>query len=323
MIGKYQFFILNILLSTILSISFPLGGGSKNPKLVLEFPTQYVEHIPIKIDNNKEFTTTAFIENWPGNGTSSSPYIISGYEISYYTTNLIYIRNCDVYFKINNNTLNGIDGRFRGIELYNISHGIIVNNTIFNCHTGIQIWTTSNTSISNNLVTKNDWSGIYLRDSGNISVLNNYISSNNGDGIETRGSSFCTLTYNTISHNNEFGILLDSSSENNKVMWNGFTGNYKENRSQAFDDGQNNEFICNYWDEWTSPDANADGFVDISYPIEGSAGNQDIHPLVTQFSDINRYFDTNLTGSNIFAGLVFLLIILCALVSLSLRYKSV
>ncbi|MFX0084886.1 MAG: nitrous oxide reductase family maturation protein NosD [Candidatus Hodarchaeota archaeon] len=313
--------IFSILLSTFLFIPFTLEGVSYNNQLVLELPAQYLEHVPIKINNNAEFTTYALVENWPGNGTLSSPYIISGYVISYYTTNLIYIQNCDVYFRVSNNTLNGIDGRYRGIELYNSSHGIIENNTIFNCHTGIQFWATSNSTIFNNLVARNDCSGIYLRDSGNISIINNDISSNNGYGIEIRDSRFCTLSYNTISYNDEHGILLDSSSENNNVLWNGFTENYLENHSQAYDDGQNNEFMYNYWSEWTYFDINADGIFDLSYPIEGSARNEDLYPLISQFFVIDRISNKVLTESTLFAGLMFIMIILSVLVLLVRKEK--
>ena len=46
----------------------------------------------------------------------------------------------------------------------------------------------------------------------------------------------------------------------------------------SFDNGKLNEFVNNYWDDWTEPDANGDGVVDHAYSIDGEAGSQDTHP---------------------------------------------
>ncbi|MHA1947635.1 MAG: hypothetical protein ACW97W_16145, partial [Candidatus Hodarchaeales archaeon] len=44
------------------------------------------------------------------------------------------------------------------------------------------------------------------------------------------------------------------------------------------DQGQKNVFAFNYWDEWTSPDADDDGIVDNPYFINGSSKNKDLYP---------------------------------------------
>lgn len=39
-----------------------------------------------------------------------------------------------------------------------------------------------------------------------------------------------------------------------------------------------NDFSYNYWDDWTNPDNNSDGFVDSTYSIDGDANNHDAYP---------------------------------------------
>ncbi|MFX0174402.1 MAG: hypothetical protein ACFE9L_21195, partial [Candidatus Hodarchaeota archaeon] len=48
--------------------------------------------------------------------------------------------------------------------------------------------------------------------------------------------------------------------------------------SQAYDEGENNTFDYNYWDDWITPDTNYDGIVDRPYPIAGPENNTDLHP---------------------------------------------
>jgi len=63
--------------------------------------------------------------------------------------------------------------------------------------------------------------------------------------------------------------------------------NNNGNSKQAFDDkgkvnNWNNGTLGNYWSDWTSPDKNQDGIVDIPYNISGSTGSKDYHPLTTK-----------------------------------------
>jgi hypothetical protein len=63
---------------------------------------------------------------------------------------------------------------------------------------------------------------------------------------------------------------------------NNFIKNNLGGISQVSDEGLNNIFVFNFWDEWTSPDADADGFVDDPYGIDG--GDQDSYPLTSLYS---------------------------------------
>lgn len=74
--------------------------------------------------------------------------------------------------------------------------------------------------------------------------------------------------------NQNHKILLEnfhkrlSSSENNTIKFNNFIENNLAGVSQAYDDGSNNVFIFNYWDDWTNPDNNADSIVEPSCYFE-------------------------------------------------------
>jgi nitrous oxidase accessory protein NosD len=124
------------------------------------------------------------------------------------------------------------------------------------------------------------------------------------------------LSDNTISYNNKYGIVLDHgqgwSSSNNSVSWNRFLGNNPNGTSQAYDEGLNNTFRYNYWDDWISPDVDDDGIVDVPYSIDGAAGNQDQFPLSTPLT-------TATIPENLMVGLIILAIIFAIIV---IRYKQ-
>lgn len=63
------------------------------------------------------------------------------------------------------------------------------------------------------------------------------------------------------------------------IHHNDFLGNGPNSTLQAFDNGLNNTFAFNYWDEWITPDSDEDGIVDDPYVIAGIANNQDSYPL--------------------------------------------
>ncbi|MFX0204815.1 MAG: hypothetical protein ACFFDT_02435 [Candidatus Hodarchaeota archaeon] len=82
---------------------------------------QYEDHSPILIDGNANFTALVDAENWPGEGTPITPYIIDRLNITGSVDNtLIDIRNTQVYFRISNCLLS--QGSL-GIYLNNVTNG--------------------------------------------------------------------------------------------------------------------------------------------------------------------------------------------------------
>ena len=78
-------------------------------KTTISVLSQYVNHAPISINGNTEFREKAAAENWTGDGTESSPYLIEGLNIVGTGTYLIIIRNTSLFFQIFNNRLTGAD----------------------------------------------------------------------------------------------------------------------------------------------------------------------------------------------------------------------
>lgn len=301
----------------------------------------YTDHLPIDINMDADFGPSGY--NFTGYGNETHPYLIEGYNITSSTGNLIDISGTTVNFCVQNNWLNGIDKNSYGIYLSNVINGTIDTNQVLNCHSGIRIFSSSNTTVKNNNVSLNDQYGIFLLQSGNISilensvynnpntgiylygsenstimhnhafingagiflsylsnnnsVLNNYLYNNTGRGIRVYDSHDSTIKNNDIRasgigiifesssnatiFNNSFfsdlinGINLDSTSNDTIVSWNSFQEGASSN---AYDDGNRNNFTYNYWDIWVSPDVDYNGLVDHPYPINGIAANTDPFP---------------------------------------------
>lgn len=297
---------------------------------------QYMDHEPISIDGNDDFSNQAATEGWSGDGTESTPYLIDSYNITgsidlakHYWKPLIEISNTDVYFQISNCLLNGSTGimledsingyiskniitnnsncgisiskggfftissnyivnngyknQYRGgIYLYDVGKLIIFNNNVSkNEGNGIGGSYITGSNISDNTITKNKENGIFIWETSNNIISSNTINSNEEDGIDIGGSND-VISSNTISYNKKYGVDLGSGGYvgGTKVNWNVFIKNNIVGVSQAYDGSNNrNIFSYNYWDDWTSPDADSDGIVDNPYSIYGSSV-EDSHPLV-------------------------------------------
>ncbi|MHA2276291.1 MAG: right-handed parallel beta-helix repeat-containing protein, partial [Candidatus Kariarchaeaceae archaeon] len=176
-----------------------------------------IQHEPISIDSNEAFINQANNENWPGEGTDSSPYIISGYQISS-TAPLIQIFNTDLFFRIQNCDLQGSNEG--GIVLKEVLSGHIENTLIHDCG-GL---------------------GIYVESSENVLISKNTIFNNGPDcGINLRGSSKCTINDNIVYDSTGWGIrveLGDGESESNII-----TGNIIYNNDGGIFIGGSNNFV--------------------------------------------------------------------------------
>jgi hypothetical protein len=111
-----------------------------------------------------------------------------------------------------------------------------------------------------------------------IQIYDNLICNNPGIGVSIYGGMYNRIWNNTFIGNNGSGI-------------------------QAYDIGANNwntsgspHGYGNYWDDWTTPDANSDGIVDNPYSIMGSAGAEDYYPLVSPCRD-NPITTASLSGT--------------------------
>ncbi|MFW9797824.1 MAG: right-handed parallel beta-helix repeat-containing protein, partial [Candidatus Thorarchaeota archaeon] len=177
-----------------------------------------VPHAPIVIDGDANFSDTALIEGWSGNGSYGNPYIIDGLNIDLdsNTGHCISISNTMVYFTISNCYLVGANvDSGSGIYLENVQNGRIVDNFCqLNTH-GIFILGrgSRNCVLENNTFTQNAISGIQLVASLNITIKqnncsNNYYGINVIDLTGQSGHSGEHIIASNLCYNNSYGITL-------------------------------------------------------------------------------------------------------------------
>ncbi|MFX0171253.1 MAG: NosD domain-containing protein [Candidatus Hodarchaeota archaeon] len=208
------------------------------------------------------------------------------------------------YGYITNNTIsnaNGGNNQRGGIHLSSGSNNnIILNNSIYNVEFPYDIIGNNNSIISNtlfnninaiwvngsdNIIANNSIQdakggpGILIKDSSNTRISNNFLY-NNHQGIVLENSDDNLITYNSIIDSG-YGVSLILHSDNNLVSLNTFYRNTQGSISQAYDNGKNNIFTQNFWNDWVSPDMDEDGFVDSPYMIDGPANNSDPFPLIS------------------------------------------
>jgi parallel beta-helix repeat protein len=198
---------------------------------------------------------------------------------------------------------NGYEGiRLRGSSSTNV---VVANIARNNLHSGIAVHSNDNlvadnvltanwggftdggarNSFENNLVTENTLYGVLLNSSGDATLLGNTILANEGGGLRFIFASGTTMTANVVQDNLQQGLHLTSST-GSRIFANSFIDNALDNapEKQARIDcclSSNNRFysdgLGNHWNDWTAPDADGDGIVDVAYVFEGGS---DPYPLV-------------------------------------------
>lgn len=336
----------------------------------------YIPHSPILISSDSHFVSQGF----SGSGTINDPYRIENLNITTSNGDLISISDTTVYFRIQNNRLDGLTTATSGISLSNVQHATIENNSIHSNWDGIKATDISNAIFFNNSILSNARFGVFLTKVTNCTLASNTIHDNLVNGVQLKDSYKTTIsnndmynhqhgeyyhssilldnssstlitnnslynnhyginflnsaddnliTNNTIYENQEYGIRLEYASKNmiefntiidnllygiqitigsndNTIQFNDFTNN-NFGSIQARDEGINNIFTGNYWDDWDKVDANEDLIIDNSYPIDGAASNTDPYPLMELSKEAIENIGKNPINLEI---LVFILIIL-------------
>jgi parallel beta-helix repeat protein len=178
-----------------------------------------IPHGPIVIDGDSNFSFTALLEGWPGDGSPENPYIIDGLDIDLGggEGNCISISNTRVSFIISNCNLTGA---YFGVYLENVINSELVNNICNDNWGGITLFESDHNTMANNTCTGN-YQGITLTNSSSNTVTNNICNSNGkeesskmGEGISIYdGSDYNTVTDNTC-NSNDGGIILNDANSN-------------------------------------------------------------------------------------------------------------
>ncbi len=207
----------------------------------------YIDHEPIRIDDDIDFAQQASEEGWLGNGSNIDPYLIQDYKINCSEQgNGIYIGNTTAHFIIKNCWLHDAMGNAdqyhgnSGIYLNNVTNGHVSENTFVDNGIGVLLKNSDGNSISDNTATKfsdnneqNDepslmalvqlQNGIYIRDSDDNVITNNTLK-NGYYGLTIIGSSMNTIS-NNILENNTWGSRIYGESELNSVINNSIIEN--------------------------------------------------------------------------------------------------
>jgi len=157
----------------------------------------------------------------------------------------------------------------------NATQGIFINAS--NLATDTHNNTVYNNTIINNTI------GLRLKDATMSEVGFNRMF-NNSIGIRALRTKNHLIWNNTITNSAGFAIeISDTSSFGNTLFHNEFVNNNGSMMPQASDNGSSNTWNKpgegNYLNDWTTPDADGDGIVDIPYNLTGSAISQDMFPL--------------------------------------------
>jgi parallel beta-helix repeat protein len=121
--------------------------------------------------------------------------------------------------------------------------------------------------MAGNTANSNNSYGIHLYNSSGNTLIGNASRWNKSYGIYLYDSSGNTMTDN-IASNNYLGIYLYYNCNNNEI----YNNNFIDNQTQAYVYSSSGNIFNlselvggNYWSDWTTPDADRDGFVDNPY----------------------------------------------------------
>ncbi|MHA2140099.1 MAG: right-handed parallel beta-helix repeat-containing protein [Candidatus Thorarchaeota archaeon] len=339
--------------------SDPLVHGTRSDNSDFSESQTYKTRDAIALYSNADFHSQAIAENWPGDGSEDSPYIISGYNLTSSSTQPIRLWDVDLFWEFRDNLIES-PSRISGTYFVRASNGLIANNVFRNRFTGMLLEDCTDLTVFGNSVVDNagngievvgsafrckflnntiQWSGAYgfvlpftidslvqyntIMSSVGSAIggqgmnrtltINNIISDNGLDGILLAFSDSCTVSMNTIQNSSRYGIYVLSGDNNSltrnqieessdyglrlgalssmtTIRQNTFVSN--GGTCQAYDNGENNTFIYNYYADWVNPDIDANHIVDEPYKVEGDALNEDPYPLVGPDATIPNQYPT-------------------------------
>ena len=223
------------------------------------------------------------------------------------------ISRCGIMLLVSDNNilLNNTSSSYgnNGLHLESSSNNTVSNNNFNgNANDGFFSAYGDNNTITNNNCNDNNYNGIRLSSSSNNTVLNNTCDHNMFAGVFLRSSRSNIIIDNNCSANSKYAFYLESSNDSllygNELINNGgASSTFDPSHIQAYDDGANrwnSSSYGNYWSDWTMPDANTDGIVDVPYAI-ASGSNVDHYPttFATRLDKVGPNVTVSPNGSGI------------------------
>lgn len=203
---------------------------------------------------------------------------ISGNDISNNDGTGIWILGDATNYTITGNIIDSVIGL--GIYLGTSALASVTHNTMTNCSgDGISVFESDNFEVYNNTLENGGENGIVISTCILGLIHNNTIIDMDGIGVQIASGGNSTLRFNHVEDAADYGLKTDVEAENMSITRNIFINN--GDSVQICDDGTDNLIIYNFYDDWTSPDANSDQIVDVPYVFDGDAENEDPYPLTS------------------------------------------
>jgi parallel beta-helix repeat protein len=216
-----------------------------------------------------------------GTGTRDDPFIITGFKIDVSEALTgIHIEGVTKHFRITGNLI--IGARAAAIYLKDLSHTIVVENTIIDSNFGIRLQEVRSVTLYNNILKNSGFTAIFLLETSDNLIQGNTITGG-GTGIYfVSGSSRNRIIANDfIDLSPGIAVLGVRGSLRNGGNWffhNNFINSVAVDHDfNRWDDGEGRG---NFWSRHRGRDADNDGISDRFQLIFGGGRNRDNYPLM-------------------------------------------
>jgi parallel beta-helix repeat protein len=196
-----------VAMSLVLAISLIaaifIGFSLRAPRVAA-----YTSHAVIVIGQDTDFTDLNGVTG--GTGTTSDPYIISGWEILSNSNEAIYIHDTTAYFVVRDVYVHGT-GFWNGIHFANMMHGSIVNSTVTMNQVGIRLEGASYVTVADNTLDDQSESGVTLSYASFVRIENNSID-HDAYAVYSGSNVHDVLIANNSMDDSNYGGLVASGS---------------------------------------------------------------------------------------------------------------
>jgi nitrous oxidase accessory protein NosD len=187
-----------------------------------------------------------------------------------------------------------------GFEIYRSDGSIMDSFSFENKYNGIFVdgQIDNYFTISSSFIFDNTENGIEIGNIGPINIFDNILLNNGANGLKFFANSQprsetrpIYIKNNLIMSNSDYGICIPENLGAYMIYGNDFINNnlldnqvYSDSPSIWFD---NVSKKGNHWSEWTNPDNDSNGIVDLPYDISGDNDDQDLYPQTKRLTNLS------------------------------------
>lgn len=207
---------------TVLLLLAPLAPASGALATPASPPTVAAPHAPILIEGDTGFTAANGVS--AGDGSATNPYVIRDWSIAVDNLTAIEIRNTTAAFIVLNDTITGEGLYSVGIDLGNVTRGLVEGVNVTGTGVAINVWGSSNVTVvdsrvqrantavqasalaafvvEHNFLVNNTGPGIHLESSRDGLVLGNNVTQTGATPSQSTGIELFSLVDTTVAYNN-------------------------------------------------------------------------------------------------------------------------